>query len=275
MAQKLHPTCIMWSCSFLPSLRYTMYLNGSYRQPEALCCYCNEPLDRSADGKVNGVFLKDHMVQHNFRACNQTLYFSGQEFRQHLQDSHRSSHDSTLFAGWTLLLKSTRKELPSVFEQIERIFIGRSSIASRGLLADESKVKKGKKHINDRTESHGVHPVPTSFMELTDTPQRPEPKKLRRKQSSVAISKQSEEEPHSSLQLIARSPATDCAIDTVFPRAPSRPTLEKCTTLQTASGAPTCPVFYRKKFDASMRNRIYMAADDEVVDVDSVEQQKD
>src|SRR5689334_14139729 len=90
MAQQLHPVCSMWSCSFLPGIQYTIYPAGSHSAVEAVCCYCNDTLVRG-DGKVKGLVLKDHVVQHNFRSCNQRLYFSGQRYRQHLQDSHKTT----------------------------------------------------------------------------------------------------------------------------------------------------------------------------------------
>jgi hypothetical protein len=270
-AQEVHSTCIMWSCSFLPSLRYTMYPSGSLRHFEALCCYCNDPLRRSADGKVNGGHLEEHMAQHNYRACDQTLYFTGQQFRQHLQDSHRSSHDSTLFAGWTLLLKSCQREVSAVFQPISRTFISQSSMTGRDAVFQEGNYKQTekRKQDDDRNESQNVLTVPNSFMDLTESSQRTEPNKLRRKQSSVAIPKQSGEVSRPSVQFSSRSPTTDFACDTASPIVASRPTPEKCTLFLTANGAPSHTAFYRKRFDASYRNQIYMAADSEVVPEDS------
>jgi hypothetical protein len=265
-AREVHSTCIMWSCSFLPSLRYTMYPSGSMRHSEALCCYCNEPLRSSSDGIVNGGHLEEHMAQHNYRACDQTLYFTGQQFRQHLQDFHRSSHDSTLFAGWTLFLKSCQREVSAVFQPVNRTIISRSSMTGSDAIFQEGNHKQTEKRKQDdeRNESQNVLAVPDSFMDLTETSQRTEPNKLRRKQSSVAIPKQSGEVSRPSVQFFSRSPPTDFASDTVSPIIPSRPTPEKCTLSLTANGAPSRTAFYRKRFDASNRNQIYMAADEAV-----------
>lgn len=160
----------MWSCSFLPGMQYTIYPAGSYTEVEAVCCYCNDTLVHG-DGKVKGAVLKDHIVQHNFRKCNQRLYFSGQRFRQHLQDSHKTTFDATLFAGWTLLLKSSRKDKPSVFEQIEPTIGARRINTDPGLTR-----KKSSRKAEPQT-------MPSNFMDLTETPERAEPTKLRRKAS--------------------------------------------------------------------------------------------
>jgi hypothetical protein len=246
VAQKLHPTCAMWSCSFLPGLRYTIYPTGSQSKPEAVCCYCNDALVQGEEGKVNGALLKEHMTQHNFRACNQTLYFSGQRFRQHLQDSHKSSYDSTLFAGWTLLLKSSRRDKPSRFEQIEAKGPSRRSNTDPGVAMSKSKSKQKKK------SGEKVEAVPTNFMEFTEIPQRTEPNKLRRKQSIPG------EESRPSTQFFDRSATTEFGdIGETLAASISKP------TKSSASGTPTCPTFYRRRLDASTRNRIYLHEDDE------------
>jgi hypothetical protein len=265
VAQKVHSTCTMWSCSFMPGLQYTMYPSMSRPQHEALCCYCNGLLARTADGKVNGALLKEHMAQHNFRTCNQTLYFSGQSFRQHLQDSHRSSHDSTLFAGWTLLLKSGRREVPSIFQHIQKKANRHQSSSD----ASQGKDKKTLPQRNDGAKDHLVDSIPMSFMELTETPHRAEPNKLRRKQSAGTVVRQSREEPRPSLQIFTPPHTNDFAHETAVPPIPTRPKSDKCITSTTAIGVPTCPPFYRKRFDASIRNRLYILANDETVSENS------
>jgi len=252
-AQELHPGCTMWSCSFLPSLQFTMFPDKSRARREVVCCYCNDPLARSSEGKINGATLKDHMARHNFRACNQTLYFSGQSFRQHLQDSHRLSLDGTLFSGWTLLLKSCRKVMPSVFEQVDKKAGHNHSKSDLESSSDRKKFKKTDEHDSTEMKSpHSNTTAPMSFMDLTDPPQRPEPpKKLRRKQSAMNDPRQSGEGPRPSLSQL-RSPNFTVPSDDGGPPKP-----DKCPAYPSASGVPTCPSFFRKRFDASSRNRLY------------------
>jgi hypothetical protein len=275
-AQKLHPMCTMWSCSFLPGLQYTMYPTGSPRKREAVCCYCNDLLAQSADGKVNGALLKEHMAQHNFRTCNQMLYFSGQRFRQHLHDSHRTSYDSTLFGGWTLLLKSSRRKTPSLFQQVEVKAVGRPSISDPSWMVadsneDKKKKKKSKKTKHDDKIGDNAVNTPTNFMEWTEIPQRVEPNKLRRKQSAVVIPDTAEGTPRPSFQCF--SPRSATANDVAMPneQLPTslKPKSEKCIVYPSASGAPDVPNFYRRRLDASNRNRIYIDADEEPVSGDA------
>jgi hypothetical protein len=275
-AQKLHPMCTMWSCSFLPGLQYTMYPTGSPRKREAVCCYCNDLLAQSPDGKVNGALLKEHMAQHNFRTCNQMLYFSGQQFRQHLHDSHRTSYDSTLFGGWTLLLKSSRRKTPSLFQQVEVKAVGRPSISDPSWMVsdsneDKKKKKKSKKTKHDDKIGDNAVNTPTNFMEWTEIPQRVEPNKLRRKQSAVVIPDTAEGTPRPSFQCF--SPRSVTANDVAMPneQLPTslKPKPEKCIVYPSASGAPDVPNFYRRRLDASNRNRIYIDADEEPVSGDA------
>ncbi|KAH3909124.1 hypothetical protein HBH56_168480 [Parastagonospora nodorum] len=254
-AQELHPSCIMWSCSFLPSLQFTMFPDKSRARREVVCCYCNDPLARSPEGKINGATLKDHMSRHNFRACNQTLYFSGQSFRQHLQDSHKLSLDGTLFAGWTLLLKSCRKMLPSVFEQVDKQASDRHPKSDTESSSEKKKSKKTKDQDSLEMRSpYSTNTAPMSFMDLSDVPQRPEPpNKLRRKQSAMNTPRQSGEAPRPSLTQL-RSPTFTVPSDDTGPPK-SEP--DKYPAYPSSSGVPTCPSFFRKRFDASSRNRLY------------------
>jgi hypothetical protein len=251
-ARQLHPVCAMWSCSFHPSLRFTIYPTGSQRKPEAACCYCNDALVQE-EGKVSGSLLKEHMVQHNFRACSQMLYFSGQSFRQHLQNDHKASYDSTLFAGWTLLLKSSRQDKPSVFKPVEMKGSTRRANTEPNLAKGKDKSKKTKKPSKESVEI-----VPTNFMEFTELPQRAEPNKLRRKQSMP------EEEPRPSMQFFERSATSEPRDDTKALRSPK----SKAVTMS-VHGTPTCPAFFRKRLDASTRNRLFMCEDNEVLSNDS------
>jgi hypothetical protein len=260
-AQKLHPVCTMWSCSFLPGLQYTMYPTGSARKREAVCCYCNELVPQSADGKVNGALLKEHMTQHSFRKCNQMLYFSGQQLRQHLHDSHRTTYDSTLFGGWTLLLKSSRRKTPSLFQQVEVKITGRRSTTDPLCMTDHSEGKKKNRKLEDKTNNN-VMDTPTNFMEWTETTQRVEPNRLRRKQSAVIIPNQAGGESRSSLHFLTRSAAAKAAMENEQIPASSRPKPEKCVVYPSATGVPTCPDFYRRRLDASNRNQLYMSKED-------------
>jgi hypothetical protein len=247
-----------------------MYPSGSPRHREAICCYCNDLLAQSADGKVNGTLLKEHMAQHNFRTCNQMLYFSGQQFRQHLHDSHRTSFDGTLFGGWTLLLKSSRRKAPSLFRQVEVKATGRHSTSDPSWMIsdtiEDKKTKKDKKKKKKRNDSavNNIVNTPTNFMEWTELPQRVEPNKLRRKQSSVTIPDTAEGTPRPSLQCFSpRSATADVAMPNEQLPLPLKPKPEKCIVYPSATGAPEVPSFYRRRLDASNRNRIYIDVDEE------------
>jgi len=254
-AQEQHATCHMWSCSFLPGLQYTIHSTGARGHMEALCCFCNSTLARGAEGKVNSADLKGHMLQHNFRACGQKLYFSAQRFRQHLQDSHNISHHSSLFAGWTLLLKSCRQERRSVFSQpTVRIPHGRPSVDTDAKLQTTNM-----KLHEDKSQT-----IPMSFMDLSDPPQRTEPNKLRRKPSAMPVA----DEPRVSTQSFAR-PAIAGRVDVSTPRPIrfSRYPISKekpdSSLFSTLGGESTCPTIYRKRLDASMRNRLYVSEGDQ------------
>lgn len=241
MARTLHATCTMWSCSFLPGLQYTIYPDKSRLQREALCCYCNDTLSKTTNGKVDGALLEKHMAQHNFRTCKQTLFFSGQRFHQHLQDSHRSLHGSTLFAGWTLLLRSSRKDVPSIFQQIDKKSNRHHAKTNSDLGGGKHKSNKIQQE-SEEDQSRYDDAMPMNFMELTETPQRMDLRKLRRKQSAVTISKQSEEEEaRPPPQLFARSMINEFASESANLSVPFRLKPEKCVASSTASGAPVCP----------------------------------
>jgi hypothetical protein len=234
--------CTMWSCSFLPSMQYAIHPIGSRRKVEVVCCYCNDALPHEAEGKVNSTLLKDHLVQHNFRSCNQRLYFTGQSFRQHLQDNHRASHDMTLFAGWTLLLKAGQREKPSIFCQTEA-----AATPPRRADTDSIQLQKHKtKPSRNETQAS-----PANFMDLTDVPWRPEPNKLRRKSSTVTRTKTTRHT-RSSTEIFTRSATEDLS---------GGPTQWSSTPTESRD----CPSFYRKRLDASTRNRLYVRAGDEAL----------
>jgi hypothetical protein len=242
-ARIIHPECAMWSCSFLPGLQHTIYPAGTRQDLETLCCFCNDILTHGAEGRVKGTILKEHMILHNFRNCNQRLYFSGQRFRQHLQDAHETTFNNTLFAGWTLLLKSCRKVQPSVFHPAGRAptAVLRSSIEWGAV---------GSK----RQEDDKAALIPDNFMELTDKQQRYEPNRLRRKSSAQAVAEDAAKRNRKSTL--------------VFPLPVARHRAASTSSKSTATSLPvdgidTCPVFYRKRLDSSTRNRIYIRQHDE------------
>lgn len=222
---------------------------------EAVCCFCNNTLAHGAEGKVNSADLRGHMLQHNFRACGQKLYFSAQRFRQHLQDSHNISHDSTLFAGWTLLLKSCRKERPSVFSQLAvPTAHGRPSV-------DTDAMNQAAKTATGIEKSPTI---PMSFMDLSDPPQRTEPNKLRRKPSTYPVTDHIAQEPRVSTQSFARPTITEGSPPRPgrFPRYHAFKEKPDTSLSPTLRGENVCPTFYRKRLDASMRNRLYVADGD-------------
>ncbi|CAO2656759.1 Nn.00g055620.m01.CDS01 [Neocucurbitaria sp. VM-36] len=261
IAQQFHPVCSMWSCSFIPGIQYTIYPASSQSEVAAVCCYCNDTLVHG-DGKVKGAILKDHLVQHNFRKCNQRLYFSGQRFRQHLQDSHKTTFDATLFAGWTLLLKSSRKDRPSLFRQTE------TATAARRVNTDPgSTTKKGE-----------PQETPSNFMDLTDIPQRVEPAKLRRKASTQTVLEQPAQEIRDSTQFFTRSATIDFAHGlTALPSprigavgvSPTKSKPRSRSISMPVDAINAVPRFYRRRLDASTRNRIYLRERDETLSKNS------
>jgi len=140
-------------------MQYTIYPSGADSDLEALCCYCNETLS-GGNGKVKGTVLREHVSTHNFRNCNQRAYFSAQQFRQHLQDNHKINFDGTLFAGWTLLLKSSKQEKAAVFEAVD-------GVSPRRVYTDP--VVAAPKQRSKKAEEV---PAPRmNFMDFSETPQ--------------------------------------------------------------------------------------------------------
>lgn len=272
VAQKLHPVCTMWSCSFLPGMQYTIYPAGSPEHPQTVCCYCNDTLVEGA-GKVKGTILKEHIGQHNFRKCSQRVYFSGQRFRQHLQDNHKSNYDGSLFAGWTLLLKSSRRVKPAIFALVEeRRGVRRAytdpemGVGGRGRQGEEEKEPK------------------MNFMDLSETPLRETApkKKLRRKASTQTVPEKLEKEKSREVEREVRDSAhffTRAATEELANHY-SNNTTGLLPQRQNHSSQPhthksnfpiaslptdainSCPRFYRRRLDASTRNRIYVADGD-------------
>jgi hypothetical protein len=182
------------------------------------------------------------LVQHNFRACNQRLYFSGQSFRQHLQDNHRASHDMTLFAGWTLLLKAGQREKPAIFCQTEATVTLPPRADTDSIQIQRHKTKPSRNE---------TQPPPANFMDLTDQPWRPEPNKLRRKSSTVTRTKTTRQT-RSSTEIFARSATEDLS---------GGPTQRSSNPIEPRD----CPSFYRRRLDASTRNRLYVREGDEAL----------
>lgn len=259
MAQKLHPACRMWSCSFLPGMQYTIYPAGEKDNLQAVCCYCNDALVQGT-GKVKGSVLKDHINQHNFRNCNQRLYFSGQRFRQHLQDTHKTHHDGTLFAGWTLLLKASKREKPSIFEPVGAGVVGR-------VYTDPGVLDGGRMNGDDLLQVHK-----TNFMDLSETPMRTtRPKrKLRRKASTQTLPEKPRYEVRDSAHIFTRAATIELAYGATASPSPRLHGLlsPRHQPHQHKPGFPvsslpidavnSCPRFYRRRLDASTRNRLYI-----------------
>ncbi|KAF2705162.1 hypothetical protein K504DRAFT_96230 [Pleomassaria siparia CBS 279.74] len=256
-AQKLHAVCTMWSCSFLPGMQYTIYPAGSRCKLEAVCCFCNETLVKG-DGKVKGSMLKEHINQHNFRNCNQRLYFSGQRFRQHLQDNHRTNFDASLFAGWTLLLKSSKKVKPAILEPVE------ASVAVRRAFTDPAATTAKPPKKQEMAQMPRMN-----FMDFSETPQRGEApkKKVHRKASSQTLpmpEKADGREVRNSTRIFTRAAAMDVVHGATasLPSSPKTRSQQDKTGLSIASlpvdAVKTCPRFYRRRLEVSTRNRLYI-----------------
>ncbi|CAI6282370.1 unnamed protein product [Periconia digitata] len=279
-AQKLHPVCTMWSCSFLPGMQHTIYPAGVQEDLEAVCCYCNESLVRG-NGRVKGAVLKEHIAKHNFRNCSQRLYFSGQRFRQHLQDSHRTNNDGTLFAGWTLLVKTCKKSFPTVFYPVNPTKATlRRAFTSPDYTDDTTNTPKSSNRKKAKQSMEAPAPK-LNFMDLSsETPNSSPPRKLR-KTSIATIRDPDDPEPRTSTTSIFSRTAS---IDVPRPYRPSSPRscplpsslqhqYPRSTPLDAASpalppppqphesipdAAHEVPRFYRKKLDASARNRVFV-----------------
>lgn len=260
-AQRVHPTCTMWSCSFLRGIQYAVYPVESKGRLKALCCYCTDSLGHGQEGRIKSAVLRGHMRQHSVRNCNQGLYFSGQSFRQHLQDDHRAVYDGTLFAAWTLLLKACRRHKPSVFQPV-----GTQVPNKRSTTASESAGNR------KRSARKTVHVVPTSFMELAEGPVRSEPNKLRRKRSGVTLPEIQGQDGRQSMDRFTRMSDMASSRSTFIPPLPQ----EKCPSplsYDSRSSTATTSLaysvlhpslgFYRRRIDASGRNRVYLHDDDE------------
>ena len=260
MAQKLHPLCAMWSCSFLPGLPYTIYPTGSGENIKASCCYCNDSLVRGA-GKVRGSLLKEHINQHNFRSCNQRLYFSAQRYRQHLQDSHKTNYDGTLSAGWTLLLKSSKKEKPSLFEPIPTSAAVQRAYTDPGLVGEKKQKREAVPSLQRM-----------NFMDLSETPSKSviPRKKLQRKDSAQTLPDKPVQEIRNSTHFFTRAATIELTYSAADSPSPGLHGLlsPKLQPPQHKPGFPisslpidavnSCPRFYRRRLDASTRNRLYV-----------------
>lgn len=259
----------MWSCSFLAGLQYTIYPSGQPPKLDALCCFCNDPLESDDQGKVKGNLLRKHMHQHNFRNCSQRLYFSAQRYRQHLQDSHKINHDGTLFAGWTLLLRSCRQQKPSVFEPVDTSLVIRRVYTDPGSTPQEILEKMPEKPRPktadklDRKPSQKLERKPSKKLQrkassstLPENPVRP----LREVKSSEHFFQRSR-----TVDDLGYSPTSeDIRCTEQFFEAfaagkhQHRPGFPVNSLPLTQEAGNTCPTFYRRRLDASTRNRIYV-----------------
>lgn len=255
-ALKSHPVCTMWSCSFLPGMQYTIYPSGARPDLEVVCCYCNESLAKG-NGRVKGTLLRDHISAHNFRDCNQKLYFSAQRFRQHLRDGHKTNYDGTLFAGWTLLLKSCEQQKTAVFEQCEG-----ASLQRAHTYPEVAPVSKN----NNKTK--GTPEARLNFMDISETPQTSSAsrKRIRRKPSAQTMP---DTVPHFALRdstvFFTRAATIDVAYGkTAAPwrhgegssAKKDRPT--GASVSHPAEAAKSGLKFYRKRLESPTRNRLYI-----------------
>lgn len=261
-AQKLHPICTMWSCNFLPGIQYAIYPIESDGDLRALCCYCNASLGQGKEGRVKSAVLKGHMRQHKFRSCEHKLYYSGQAFRQHLHDEHRSIYDGTLFAAWTLLFKSCQRTQPSFFERAETILGTQRSNTDPGFGGGKrSAIKKGPA-------------MPSNFMELTET-SAIEHNKLRRKRSAATLPDKHND--FGSTQSLPRPATMETTTSPSVPPVPQdlrnrfSPSLTDAVTVSSpliGNMAGAKLAFYRRRIDASTRNQVYLHSLDETMSVE-------
>lgn len=264
----LHAVCNMWSCSFLLGAQHVIYTTQSVSSSEVRCCYCNDPLV-GRDGKIGKGVLNGHMIQHNFRKCDQKLYFCGQQFRQHFQDQHKAISDATLFAGGTLLSKHSHQKKPFIFLQLD------FPVITHGTHAD-TEMTVGRTQVTDQ-EMVSQH-TPASFMDLTDIPQRREPTKLRRKASVQATHIKAAQEIRKSMHFLAHSATADIGNVCTATSSPHADEVDYSTQSQPQHSTASEPVnsldssvmFYRKTFDASTRNRIYLRDMDEPLSEDAL-----
>lgn len=212
------------------------------------------------DGKVKGTMLREHVSTHNFRNCNQRLYFSAQQFRQHLQDNHKCNYDGTLFAGWTLLLKSSRQERTAVFEAVD---VGglRRALTDPVLTAPEQRNKKAEE----------VPEPKMNFMDFSETPQSVPRRRIRRKASTQTMPDAAHKSMGASSLDLGRAVTLDLTKE-VGASAPDAAGLGRhedchisCPTVlsHAASAAGPCIRFLRRRIDGSMRNRLYTHDDRE------------
>lgn len=238
----------MWSCSFLPGMQYTIYPSGSDEDLEAVCCYCNEGFS-TGNGKVKGSLLRAHVSTHNFRNCNQRLYFSAQQFRQHLQDNHRINHDGTLFAGWTLLLKSSKRERSAIFESAD--------VSPKRAYTDPIVVP-----LHQIKEAKEVPEPKMNFMDFSETPQFAPKKKLRRKASTQTMPAAPSIIVRDSTVEFRRAATMDFARgDSHSARAAPNHQHGKRVDAMAAHAvdAATSDLhFFRRRLDGSSRNRLYV-----------------
>ncbi|KAJ4287360.1 homeodomain mating type protein alpha2 [Kalmusia sp. IMI 367209] len=217
----------------------------------------DSPLTRG-NGKVKGAVLKEHISKHNFRVCNQRLYFSAQRFRQHLQDNHMINYDGTLFAGWTLLMKSSKQAKLAIFEAVD-------SEGLRRVYTDPNSesVRQDGKKTGETSELPKMN-----FMDFSETPQTSSAprKKIRRKPSTQTMPEILEREVRDSTHFFTRAATIDLTYAET--RAGTNMLSSGKNRHAHKSGYPIAshPVdavnkgltFYRRRLDASTRNRLYI-----------------
>jgi hypothetical protein len=183
-----------------------------------------------------------------------------------LQDNHKTNYDGTLFAGWTLLLKSSKRAKPSIFEPIDM------TLSVKRAYTDPGTTGTGK------TKGETVPQMPKmNFMDLSETPQRAHaPKKrLRRKASTQTMPEKPSREVRDSKHFFTRAATMELAYGATDSPSPHLNGLlsPRHQPMQHKPGFPvaslpidavnTCPRFYRRRLDASTRNRLYVRDEDD------------
>ncbi|KAJ4345609.1 uncharacterized protein N0V89_011742 [Didymosphaeria variabile] len=206
-----------------------------------------------SNGKVQGTILKEHVSTHNFRNCNQRLYFSAQQFRQHLQDNHKINFDGTLFAGWTLLLKSSKQDRTAVFEVVD--VSPRRAYTDPVVAAPKQQGKKAKEVAEPKM----------NFMDFSETPQFAPKKKIRRKASTQTMPDALIKGVRDSTIEFTRAATMDHAHGGVAQA--SRSARADKSTHAVASHAISAGTlgleFFRRRLDGSARNRLYVRDESE------------
>jgi hypothetical protein len=112
-AKQNHQICFYWSCSFLSSANSAFY---GYQDGIISCCFCD---DLDNDHRIEAWHSPDarmeHLVRHNFRACDQRKYTSFYTFLDHLYEAHTLQRDPDSI-GIMELRSACLRSCPSTFK---------------------------------------------------------------------------------------------------------------------------------------------------------------